>query len=352
VGIYLNISIKNIDFHQLVENSLNSVWIVGEDRKILYCNKAGLQLLNLQSIDNIINKNITLFLPPDIHDLCNQGITRVIENQEVIERLEIKIIKNLGEHADVEITAIPYYFENKILAQVNIHNITEKKIAEKRLKDREKLVSLGQLAAGIVHEVKNPLTSVKGFLQLIKESHSHPYLDTMESELEKAFETLQNLLQVSKPDLQSEPPILIDLCKELNSILLLFQERLYSIEVVMDLRDSHMKFYGKRNLLLKSFFNLIKNAIEAITYNGKIKIEHYYNGGWIHIMVSDSGQGIPEDKLILLGTPFYSSKPEGTGLGLTQVFTTIHEHGGTISVQSEIGKGTTFHIQLPVKEKL
>ncbi|MFP7296816.1 two-component system sensor histidine kinase NtrB [Neobacillus niacini] len=346
----MKINGKRIDFHQLVENSLNSVWLVGKDRRILYCNKAGQQLLNHPSIDDILNKNINLFLPPDIHDFCNQGIMDVIENQKVFERMEIKIIKNHGEIADVELTAIPCYFEDTVLVQVNIQDITEKRITEKRLKEREKLISLGQLAAGIVHEVKNPLTSVKGFLQLLKESQDHPYLVTMESELDKAFETLQNLLQVSKPDLQSETPILIDLCKELNSILLLFQERLYSIEVTMDLRDSNVRFYGKKNLLLKSFFNLIKNAIEAITYSGKLKIEHYYHSGWIHIMVSDNGHGIPEDKLMLLGTPFYSSKPDGTGLGLTQVYTTIHEHGGTISVQSEIGKGTTFHIQLPVDE--
>ncbi len=350
MGIYLNLPIKNIDFHQLIENSLNSILIVGEDGTILYSNRAGLQLLKYSSLDNIINKNITNFLPPDLHDLCNEGLTRVIEKQEIIEQMDIKIVKNLGEVAEVKLMTIPYYFGNKVLAQVIMQDITERKIAEKRLKDREKLASLGQLAAGIVHEVKNPLTAVKGFLQLIKESHNHPYLETMESELEKAFDTLQNLLQVSKPDLQDEPLILIDLCKELNSILLLFQEKLYSIEVEMDLRDCHMKFYGKKNLLLKSFFNLIKNAIEAIMGNGKIKIEHYYHDGWIHIKVSDTGQGIPEEKLAILGTPFYSSKADGTGLGLTQVFTTVHEHGGNISVQSLVGKGTTFHLQLPVKK--
>jgi two-component system, sporulation sensor kinase A len=345
----LNLTIDNLDFHQIVENSLNSILIVCEDQTIRYCNKAGLHLLNLPSLDQILNKKISQFLPPNLHDMCNEGLTRVIEKQEIIKEMDIKIIKNNGEVADVEMMTIPFYFENKVLAQVIIQDITKRKIAEKRLKDREKLASLGQLAAGIVHEVKNPLTAVKGFLQLIKESQNHPYLDTMESELEKALQTLQNLLQVSKPDLQDEPLILIDLCKELNSILLLFQEKLYSVEVEMDLRDSDKRFYGKKNLLLKSFFNLIKNAIEAIMADGKIKIEHYYHEGWIHIKVSDTGQGIPEEKLVLLGTPFYSSKPDGTGLGLTQVFTTVHEHGGNISVQSVVGKGTTFHIQLPVK---
>lgn len=345
----MNLTIEEIDFHQIVENSLNSIWIVGKDRRILYCNKAGLRLLNYPSIDDLLDKDINLFLPPEIQDVCNLGLARVIERKEVIEGMDIKILKNHGELADVELMAFPFYFHDQILVQIIVQDITEKKLAEKRMKDREKLVSIGQLAAGLAHEVRNPLTAVKGFLQLMKESDPHPYLVTMESELEKAFDTLQNLLQVSKPDLQEEPVVHIDLCKELNSTLLLFQERLYSIEVERDLRDSDKRIQGKRNLLLKSFFNLIKNAIEAIKGTGKISIEHYHCSGWNHIKVSDTGEGIPEDKLIMIGTPFYSSKPDGTGLGLTQVFTTIHEHGGSISVESVVGKGTTFHIQLPVK---
>lgn len=347
VGIYVKLTIENINFQQLVENSLNSIWIVGEDRTILYCNRAGLKLLNFTSLEDILYKKITLFLPTDLHDLCNEGITKVIEKKEIIEVMDMKIIKNHGEFADVELMTFPFYFEDKILAQINIQDITKRKVAEKLLTDRDKLASLGQMAAGIVHEVKNPLTAVRGFLQLIKETHTHPYLDTMESELEKAFDTLQNVLQVSKPDLLDEPLVPIDLCREITSIVSLFQERLYSVEIEMELRDSDQIIVGKKNLFLKAFFNLIKNAIESIKDIGKIRIEHYYNSGWIHINVSDTGVGIPEDKIKMLGIPFFSSKSEGTGLGLTQVYTTIHEHGGNISVESMVGKGTTIHIQLP-----
>ena len=158
------------------------------------------------------------------------------------------------------------------MAQVIIQDITDRKRAENLLKDREKLASIGQIAAGIVHEVKNPLTSVKGFLQLLKESQPHPYFDTMETELEKALETLQNLLQVSKPNLNEEPFVPIDLCKELASLLFLFQEKLYNVEIELDLRDSERKVVGKRNLFLKAFFNLMKNAIEAIQVRGKLEL--------------------------------------------------------------------------------
>jgi two-component system sporulation sensor kinase A len=231
-----------------------------------------------------------------------------------------------------------------------MQDITHRKAAEKLLKDREKLSSVGQIAAGIAHEVKNPLTSVKGFLQLLNEHNPHPYINIIGDELAKALNILQNLLQVSKPDLDDEPLIPINLSKLLESQINLFQERLYKIEIEMDVKDPAKRMIGKRNLLQRAFFNLIKNAIEAIEDRGTIRIEHYYHDGWIHIKIRDSGVGIPKEKVKMLGTPFYTTKNEGTGLGLTQVFTTIHEHNGIISIQSEIGEGTTFHIQLPVIE--
>lgn len=339
---------NDIDFHQLIENSLNSILLVGQKGEILYCNKACLHLLKLDSSKDILYKSWYTFLHSDFHARFKERLTRMLEKQEVAKPAERKMIKRDREIIDVSIMGVPFYLGDKIVAQVIIQDITNRKRAETLLKDREKLATIGQMAAGIAHEVKNPLTSVKGFLQLLKESQSHPYFDIMEAELEKALETLQNVLQVSKPDLYEEPVVPIDLCRELASLLLLFQEKFYYVETELDLRDSDRKVVGKKNLLLKALFNLVKNAIEAIQDRGKIKIEHYYKNGWIHIKVSDTGVGIAEDKLKLLGTPFFSTKSEGTGLGLTQVFTTIHDHGGNISIQSKVGKGTTFHIQLPV----
>ncbi|MFD6439494.1 ATP-binding protein [Peribacillus sp. NPDC060186] len=348
----LQIESKDIDFHQLIVYSLNSIMIVDQEGKILYCNRASLELLKLASPEDILSKNLYVFIPPDNHASCNDRLKRVLEKQEIVKLAEQKMICSDGEVIDIEVTAAPFYLKDMVLAQVIIRDITDRKRAEILLKDSEKLASIGQIAAGIVHEVKNPLTSVKGFLQLLKESQPHPYLDTMETELEKALETLQNLLHVSKPDLHEEPFVPIDLCKELASLLLLFQDKLYNVDIEWDLRDSDRKVVGKRNLFLKAFFNLVKNAIEAIEGiqgKGKIRIEHYYKRGRIHIKLSDTGVGISKDKLKMLGTPFYSTKSEGTGLGLTQVFTTIHKHGGNVSVKSVVGKGTTFHVQLPVK---
>ncbi|WP_239630617.1 ATP-binding protein [Paenibacillus sp. H1-7] len=208
---------------------------------------------------------------------------------------------------------------------------------------------MGQIAAGIAHEVKNPLTAVKGFLQLLKEESPHKYLDYAYTELENALSTLQNLLHVSKPDLENEPFDSINLCSELESLLYLFQERSYQVSIQKQFLDTDTRVYGKRNQLKKAFFNLIKNAFEAISDRGTITIKHYKADGKLMIKVSDTGSGIPEEKIRLLGTPFYTSKTEGTGMGLTQVFSTIYEHSGIIRVKSKVGVGTEFLVQFPVQ---
>lgn len=337
----------NIDFHQLIENSLNAILILGKQGIVLYCNKACMKLLKVISLEDIINKELYNFIPPYIHPICKERLNNVLENQVTINCIEAKMIRTDKEIIDVEVRTAPIQLEGHVFAQVIIQDISYRKNAEKLLRDREKLASLGQMAASIVHEVKNPLTSVKGFLQLLKESQNHAYLDTMELELDKALDTLQNLLQVSKPDLLDEPQTPINLCKELESLLFLFQDN--NVKAEMKFSDENRNVVGKKNLLLKAFFNLFKNAIEAIPEKGVIQIEHFYKNGWIHIKMSDTGVGISEEKLKMLGTPFFTTKNNGTGLGLTQVYTTIYDHGGDISVQSLVGVGTIFHIQLPAQ---
>ncbi|MDQ0340481.1 rsbT co-antagonist protein RsbR [Caldalkalibacillus uzonensis] len=211
-----------------------------------------------------------------------------------------------------------------------------------------RLASIGQIATGIAHEVKNPLTAVKGFLQLLQNETEHKYLQIAMSQLDNALDTLNNLLQVSRPDIHNEPFVPINLCSELESIIYLFQEHMYRVEFVKKFKDTQQMIRGRKNLLKKAFFNLIKNALEAIPGEGKITIEHYVDRPHLCIKLSDTGVGIPEEKLKLLGTPFFSTKENGTGMGLTQVYTTLYDHGATVEVSSSVNVGTTFVIKFPL----
>ncbi|MGG3467119.1 ATP-binding protein [Neobacillus pocheonensis] len=209
------------------------------------------------------------------------------------------------------------------------------------------LASVGQIAAGIAHEVRNPLTAVKGFLQLLEHENKSDYISIAQSELDNALTTLNNLLQVSKPDQEEEEMQSFFITVELESILNLFQDKLYRIHVVTQFKDTDNMFYGKKNQFKKAFFNLIKNAIESIEGKGTLTISHLATRDELIVRIKDTGVGIPAEKLTLLGTPFYTTKDHGTGMGLTQVFSVIYQHGGKIIVDSEEKKGTTFTIRLP-----
>lgn len=211
-----------------------------------------------------------------------------------------------------------------------------------------RLASIGQLSAGIAHEVRNPLTAVKGFLQLLQKENEHQYLDIALSELNSGLDTLNNLLQVSKPDLDDEPFVNLNICSELESTISLFQDQIYRVSFNTNMKNTKTNIRGQRNALKKVFFNLLKNALEAIPEKGKISIEHYMHGESLYIKIEDTGTGIPKDKLELLGTPFFSTKDTGTGMGLTQVFTTLHKHGAKVHVDSEEKVGTTFSIIFPI----
>ncbi|MFS0862249.1 ATP-binding protein [Fredinandcohnia sp. 179-A 10B2 NHS] len=209
------------------------------------------------------------------------------------------------------------------------------------------LASVGQIAAGIAHEVRNPLTAVKGFLQLLQQEEGHEYIDIAQSELDNALVTLNNLLQVSKPDLEDEEYRAIHLAVEIESILNLFQDKLYDIDVITEFEHTDATILGKKNQFKKAFFNLIKNAIESIEGKGTITITHTSTHTDVIVTIEDTGIGIPKDKLNLLGTPFFSTKDSGTGMGLAQVFSVIYQHGGKIIIDSEEKIGTKFTIKLP-----
>ncbi|MDE5413477.1 ATP-binding protein [Alkalihalobacterium chitinilyticum] len=214
----------------------------------------------------------------------------------------------------------------------------------------DRLASVGQIAAGIAHEVRNPLTAVKGFLQLLKKEHPHAYIDIASEELENALATMQNLLNVSKPDLDDEGYSFINLCSELEAILYLFQDKVYNVEIIKKFENYDVNIYGRKNQLKKAFFNLLKNSFEAIPDSGTITIKHYINNEHLVVSISDTGVGIPEEKINMLGTPFFTSKETGTGMGLTQVYSTIYEHHGMIEATSEVGLGTNFTIYFPIQQ--
>ncbi|WP_175596733.1 ATP-binding protein [Bacillus sp. MRMR6] len=228
-------------------------------------------------------------------------------------------------------------------------DITELREAEDRLRRTEKLSVVGELSASVAHEIRNPLTSLKGFVQLLqKEDDQHQnYYQIMLDELNRINYIVGELLLLAKP--QHIKFTTTNIQKLLNDVISLLgvEASLHNVQINVNLPKKDLLIECEPNQLKQLFINIIKNAIEATNNSGTVSIALEQIEDNIFITIKDNGCGISKDRLEKIGEPFYSSKEKGTGLGLTVSSKIVQSHEGTIRFDSEINQGTTVSISLP-----
>ncbi len=224
---------------------------------------------------------------------------------------------------------------------------------EARILQAEKLAVVGQLAAGMAHEIRNPLTSIKGFVQMMasREDGKAPpeYLEMILMEIESIQSVVDETLVLAKPHPANFVPVnLGEVIQEVCS-LMKSQALFHNIRLVCSFSLDIPPVNANRNQLKQVFINLIKNSIDAMPEaGGEISLTLKQRGQKLQIAVSDTGSGIPPELVAKLGSPFVTTKENGTGLGLMVTFRIIQNHGGTIKVDSAPGQGATFVITLPI----
>ena len=230
-------------------------------------------------------------------------------------------------------------------------DITIRKAAEKDLQNSEKLTLLGELSAGIGHEINNPLTSVKGFVQIMKENTGHisaEILSVIENELETIERFSEELIMLARPqEHQKQTFDVLSLLKEITS-LMNEKESAHKIEIKPYSGECFIQ--GVRKQLKQALFNIIENGVESFDQmnEGTMLIECLEVEDQLLIQVKDNGSGIPEDRLKTLGEPFYTTKGKGNGLGLMITKRIIKNHGGHMIIASKINEGTTVSVSLPL----
>ncbi|MEN8699201.1 PAS domain S-box protein [Bacillus infantis] len=239
------------------------------------------------------------------------------------------------------------------LSLTTFKDITEKLEMEEQLKKSDTLNVIGQLAAGIAHEIRNPMTALKGFIQLLEDSAgsgNSMYFNIITSELQRIDSIINEFLILAKPQaIQYVEKDIIQLMKETVEFLTA-QAVLHNVQFRTDYDKNLPLVFCEPNQLKKVFINIIKNAIEVMPKGGIITIcVQKTKTGSVRISIRDEGSGIPPEKLRKLGEPFYTTKERGTGLGLMVTYKIIEEHEGNIEVESKLGEGTVFHIDLPMK---
>jgi signal transduction histidine kinase len=232
-------------------------------------------------------------------------------------------------------------------------DITREKNREKQAQQMEKLSVVGELAAGIAHEIRNPLTSLKGFAKIVKESVTDetliPYLDIMLDEMDRINQIVNEFMFIAKPheNVNFQYTNFSKLIKDCITFMEP-QANLKSIKMDLDV-DMEYILTCDQNQMKQVFINLLQNAIEATGDNGQfisVRLEEV-SGESVMVTIIDKGCGIPESRLNRLFEPFYSTKEKGTGLGLLTCKRIIDLHQGSIDIESQPGEGTTIRIVLP-----
>ncbi|MGM0923876.1 MAG: ATP-binding protein [Bacillota bacterium] len=228
----------------------------------------------------------------------------------------------------------------------------DRKMMKQEIIRTEKLNTIGELAASIAHEVRNPLTVVKGFLQLMEKEKKteEQYMRLILSELGRAESILNDYLNFAKPKLKKIEEF--QLSEVIQDVVYLLNALAVKQGVKLSCQlQPGLYVETDRSQLKQALVNFIKNAIEATPGGGRVRIQLYLKNGHAHTVISDTGKGMTTEQLSQIGTVFYSTKDKGTGLGTTVSLRIIETMKGRVAYKSDLGAGTEVTMILPVKNK-
>lgn len=214
----------------------------------------------------------------------------------------------------------------------------------------EKLRVMGELASGMAHEIRNPLTTVKGFLQISRTNgyNIEPWYELIMDEIDRMSALTGEFLRFSKPHATDFKLFPMQTCIQRVVALTESETARHGHELVCQLTPEPLLIWMDQDKIVQALLNLFKNACEAMPRQGRLTVTLSRKDGMAVTEVRDTGIGITDDELERIFQPFYTSKEDGTGLGLPISRKIVQDHGGTIEVQSEKGVGTTFRILLPL----
>lgn len=317
-------------------------------------NEFGLKLFELEGVDYRGKKDSELGMYTDFYkaalEYCEQSdeeAWRKIVTSRCLEQIPMRD----GSFKFFDAIKIPMFHDDGSRKGILVigRDITDFKKTEEALLKTEKLVVVGELAAGIAHEIRNPLTTMKGFLQLVKEKNLpiESCQDLLILEIERINDIVTELLMLGKPQVQSFEKISINDVIRNTVNFMSTEANLKNVSLSVNIQHDNM-VNSSANQLKQVFINIIKNSIDSISDKGEIQINLLDdNEEELRIRFQDNGCGMEPERLKRIGEPFYSVKEKGIGLGMTMSFKIIKEHGGRVEVQSKLGEGTIVDVILP-----
>ena len=229
------------------------------------------------------------------------------------------------------------------------------RLIEEKLRQTERLSTLGELTASLAHEVRNPLGSIKGVAEILADEYAESgknreFVEILQKEVARLDEVVANYLNFARTNRVQMKPV--DLSEVLQSTLALLRVKMGRAEIKTEVQvpTKPIEILGDEHLLREALLNLILNAIAAMPHGGTLRIRFETNKNSVLLFLRDSGVGIPESKMKEIFRPFFTTRKSGTGLGLPISKRIIEKHGGTLQIESREGEGTEVKISLPAKE--
>ncbi len=370
------------EFSENIVESINvGILAAGLDDRVESWNAEIERLTGIARADAVGHRLADLFPPelcerfdeslgaPGVHNLYKTPLRRraLPENEQVPELhaagngLQLARPASPQRESMVNVAIAPLISrEGKQIGRLIIFdNVTDREELERKLVQADKLSSIGLLAAGVAHEVNTPLAVISTYAQMLakqvsEDDHKSKLLEKIAKQTFRASEIVNSLLNFSRtsPTEYSE----LELNRVLRETVSLVEHQFQKTGVVteMNFASDLPNVRGNSGKLQQVFLNLLINARDAMPAGGKLSVRTWAEGGFAHVEVADTGQGIAAENLARIYDPFFSTKgpKKGTGLGLSITYGIVQEHNGIIEVDSVLGRGTRFHLEFPAMNAL
>ncbi len=365
--LYDQVSVSERRYKDLFANAYDLIFMLDCDLRITTMNKVGSQIIGYP-IEDLVGRSLQNLCAPDGWEAASVHLRSLLVGHS-IPPFEVELINQNQDPIYLEVSA--HVMQNGAGKPAGLHciarNLTDRRRLEQQLIQSEKLSAIGQLVAGVAHELNNPLTSVSGYAQLTLRNkdlseETRQDIEQIHAQAERAAKIVQNLLIFAREHTPERSQVAIN--EVLRSALALqaYQLRVDNISVQIDLDPDLVSTIADPHQLQQVFLNLITNARHAMVERGGpgtltlrtrvVPAQELGQDPMIHIEVGDTGIGIPERNLRKIFNPFFTTKPigQGTGLGLSICFGIVQEHNGQIWAESQPGVGTRVYVALPVRQ--
>ncbi len=333
----------------VVESMADGLISVDNDKKIVTLNRRAAEFLGDEE------KNLKGLRISNIFDL---DIETLLKDQKMIIRdMEVEIKPPSGGRIPLSLSAAPLKDETgrEMGLVLLLRDLREIRELQDKVRRSERLASLGRLAAGVAHEIRNPLSSIRGFAQyfmrrLKGQVEEQEYASIMVKEVDRLNRVISELLDFARPKKPHREPQALEEIIDYSLKLLQSEFSQLKIKVEKSFEPDLPKVEVDRDQISQAFLNLFLNSLESIEGEGKIKVslKRISQPPALEVAIMDTGRGIAREDLGKVFEPFFSTKRKGSGLGLAIVHQIVEGHGGNIAVDSQEGMGTTFRITLPV----